>query len=245
MPPRVILPVMSFRGNPSTAGAVGRGIVMTTIGLSYARPAIPFRKDNVPRIITGSQVIHDGFSVNAVLLGAPEISLATFQSQIADVIATNQAMRTQKGAGPAREVKVDLVWGTLVSYRHHVGQLCAGQPDMASVYIAASGFREAKVPTRNQVPLRAEATNLPGQVLLTIRSYLLETPRNRPYAKRTMLLRHTVDGGRTFVEDEATSTSQVVISGLPALVPIGFEVAAKDASGVSAWCPRVEITLTR
>jgi hypothetical protein len=236
---------MSFAGNLPWARVVGQGIAMTTTGLSYAHPAIPFRKDNVPKLTVGSQVIHDGFAENAVLLGSPLIALPVFQSQIADVIATNQAMRTQKGAGPARGVKIDIVWGTLLSYRQHVRMLCAGQPDMASVYVAASGFREATVPTRNEVPLKVEATNLPGQVLLTIRSFLLETPRNRPYAKRTHLLRHTLDGGRTFVEDEATSTCQAVISGLPALVPIGFEVAAKDASGVGAWCPRVGITLTR
>jgi hypothetical protein len=47
------------------------------------------------------------------------------------------------------------------------------------------------------------------------------------------------------VSDEATSNSRALISNLPTLVPIGFEVAAKDSSGVSAWCPTVEFTLTK
>ena len=45
--------------------------------------------------------------------------------------------------------------------------------------------------------------------------------------------------------DEATSTAEARINGLPTLVPVGFEVAAKDSSGTSAWSNTVWITLTK
>ncbi len=78
-----------------------------------------------------------------------------------------------------------------------------------------------------------------------IYSPLLVTPANKPHAARTHLIRHSLDGGKTFVNDEATSGSRAVVSGLPPMVEILFQVAAKDRSGTSAYCTSVPITLLR
>jgi hypothetical protein len=212
---------------------------------SYPHPTLPFKKKNLPDVLTGSQVVHDGFVDHAVLLGTPPIALQVFQGQITDVSNANLAMKTNKAAGPARAVKVELLWGTLGAYLLYTDQLCAAHPDQAAAYIAAAGFRASAAYSRNDLPLEARATTVPGQVLLVIHSALLATPKNKPYAKRTILVHHTLDGGKTFVSDDPTSNARTLVSGLPPLVPIGFEVAAKDSSGVSAWCPTVPITLTK
>jgi hypothetical protein len=212
---------------------------------SYPHPILPFRKSKLPDVLTGCQVIHDGFVTQAVLLGTPPISTQIFQGQITDVANCNVAMKTNKAAGPARAVKVEILWGTVGTYQLYVDQLCASHPDQAGAYIAAAGFKASATPSRNDLPLTAQATAVPGQVLLVIRSSLLVTPKNKPYAKRTLLVHHTLDGGKTFVADDPTSNARTLVSGLPALVPIGFEVAAKDSSGIGAWCPTVPITLLK
>jgi hypothetical protein len=211
---------------------------------AFPRPTLPFKKRDLPEVLTGSQVIHDGFVTHAALLGIPPIPLQTFQNQITDVATSNLTMKTNKASGPARAVKVELLWGTIGAYQLYVDQLCAAHPDQAGAYIAASGFKESATYARNHVPLEAEATTVSGQVLLVIHSALLATPKNKPSAKRTHLIRHTLDG-KTFIADDLTSNARTLVSGFPALVPIGFQVAAKDSSGVSAWCPTVEITLTK
>jgi hypothetical protein len=205
----------------------------------------PLKKTQCAKLPSGCQLIHDGFVNNAGLLGTPTVAMATFQLQINDVTAANQAMKVNKSAGPARQVKVDILWGSLGALRLYVDQLCATSPEQASAYIAAAAFKEAQIPARQDEVLTAEATNVPGQVLLLMHSYLLATPKNKPSAKRTILVRHTLDGGKTYVNDEATSNARALLNGLPTLVPIGFEIAAKDASGVSAWCPTVQFMLTK
>ena len=213
--------------------------------ISFPHPTLPFKKTDLPEVISGSQLIHDGFVSHAALLGTPPIPLQTFQDQITDVANSSLTMKTNKAAGPARSVKVEILWGTIGAYRLYTEQLCAAHPDQAGAYIAAAGFKPSATYSRNLVPLEADATTVPGQVLLVIHSALLVTPKNKPSAKRTHLIRHTLDGGKTFVSDEPTSNARTLVSGLPALVLIGFEVAAKDSSGVSAWCPTVEITLVK
>jgi hypothetical protein len=209
------------------------------------RPTVGLKKTNIPKLITGSKLIQGKFVANATLLANPPITPATLLSQINDVDTANQAMKTDKKAGPARQVKVDILWGTLETLCQFVQQLCDAHPDQAGAYIAASGFKESAVGDRHEDVLTAQPTSVPGQVQLKITSSLLQTPKNKKAAKRTHLIRHTLDGGKTYVTDEATANAHALISGLPALTPIGFEVAAKDSSGVSAWSVMVPITLLK
>jgi len=208
------------------------------------RSTIGLKKAAVSKLITGAKVIQTKFASNAALLAGPPITPAALLAQISDVDASNQAMKTNKAARPARQIKVDILWSTLETLCQFVQQLCDTHQDQASAYIAASGFKESAVGDHPLEVLTAEPTNVPGQVLLKITSSLLETPKNKKGAKRTFLLRHTLDG-KTYVTDEATSVARTLISGLPPLVPIGFEVAAKDASGTSAWCQTVTLTLVK
>src|SRR6185437_12006047 len=111
-----------------------------------------------------------------------------------DVVTTNQAVSTNKNARPLRTAKVGVLWGTLEVYCVFLQQICDAQPDQASVYISSAGFLEAQVGDKQRYPLTADATTLPGQVLLVIYSRLLATPANKPYARRTHLIRHSLDG---------------------------------------------------
>jgi hypothetical protein len=218
---------------------------LAMVSVHHVRPVFPLRKTQFLKLPGACQLIHDGFVTGAALLGTAPIAMPLFQNQINDVSVANQAMKVNKSAGPARQVKVDILWGSVGSLRLHVDQLCAANPAQASAYIAASGFKEAQIPLRQDEVLKAEATNVPGQVLLTMHSYLLATPKNKPTAKRTHLIRHTLDNKKTFINDEATSGSHALIDGLPTLTQIGFEIAAKDSSGVSAYCNTVWIMLTK
>jgi hypothetical protein len=213
--------------------------------LHRVRPTIGLDRQNLPKFINGSQLIHDNWSENVSTLGTPSIALATLQTQVSAVGAANQAVKTDKNATPARTVAVNVLWGTLEAYQQFLQALCDQHPDQASAYIALSGFKESAIGEKQLVVLTAEPTTVPGQVLLTIHTAFLETPKNKPYAKRTHLIQHSLDGGKTLVGDESTSESRALISGLPALVAIQFQVAAKDPSGTSAWCAPVPITLLK
>jgi hypothetical protein len=213
--------------------------------LHRIRPIIGLDKENVPKLIIGSQVIHDDWNENVGALGTPSIPLATLQTQITAVTTANQAVKTDKKAAPARTVQVNVLWGTLEAYLQFLQALCDAHPDQASAFIASSGFKESAVGEKQFMVLTAEPTTVAGQVLLTIHSAFLQTPKNKPYAKRTHLIQHSLDGGKTFVGDEPTSESKALISGLPAMVPLQFQIAAKDSSGTSAWCAPVPITLLK
>jgi hypothetical protein len=198
------------------------------------RPSIGLKKDSVPKLVSGAKVIQGKFVENSSILANPPVTPAVFLTQITDVDVANQAVKTSKGAGPARKVKVDLLWATLGTLCQFVQQLCDQSPEKASSFIAASGFKETAVGARVKVVLDAQATTEPGQVALKVTSSLLQTPKNRPSAARTFLFRHTLDG-KTFVTDEPSSVAHTVVGGLPSVTQVGFQVAAKDASGVSAW----------
>jgi hypothetical protein len=203
-------------------------------GIRLVRPSIGLKKDNVPKLLSGAKVIQGKFVENATLLANPPVAPAVFLGQITDLDTANQAMKSIKNGGPARQVKIDALWGTLQTLCSFVRQLCEANPEQASSYIAASGFKASAVGSRTPVVLSATATNEPGQVALKVTSSLLVTPKNKPTAARTFLFRHTLDG-KTFINDEPSSVANTLISGLPSLVAIGFQVAAKDSSGVSAW----------
>jgi hypothetical protein len=202
--------------------------------LHRVRPAIGLQKTNIGRLLTGSKVIQSKFVENASMLVNPPVTPAVFLTQITDVDAANQVMKTTKGAGPARLVKVGLLWSTLGTLCQFVQELCDASPEKASAYIAASGFKESTVGTRVKQVLTATATTEPGQVSLKVTSSLLKTPKNKPTAARTFLFRHTLDG-KTFVNDDPSSVAHTIVSGLPSLTQVGFQVAAKDSSGVSEW----------
>ncbi len=198
------------------------------------RPSIGLKRENVPKLISGSKIIQGKFVEHAALLVNPPVTPAVFLAQINDVDVANQAMKTNKGAGPARKVTVDVLWNTLESLCQFVQQLCDATPEQANAHIAASGFKETAVGSHTQVVLTAEPTTEPGQVALKVTSSLLETPKNRPSAARVFLIRHTLDN-KTYVNDEPSSVAHTIISDLPSMTQVGFQVAAKDASGVSTW----------
>jgi len=209
------------------------------------RPVIGLDQENVPKLCAGAQLRHDSWNENVKLLGVPSIDLPTFQDQITETVDADQAVKTTKNARPLRKAKVGVLWSTLEVYRGFLQQLCDAHPDQASVYISSANFQQAQVGEKQRYPLTAEATTAPGEVLLVIYSPLLVTPANKPYARRTHFIRHSLDGGKTFVNDEATSASRAVVSGLPPMVEILFQVAAKDRSGTSAYSTSVPITLVK
>jgi hypothetical protein len=63
----------------------------------------------------------------------------------------------------------------------------------------------------------------------------LPDPSVKNSVSRMFLWRHTVDGGKTIVNDDPTPTGRTIITGLPLGVDVGFAIAVKDSTGISPW----------
>src|SRR5271155_1790225 len=74
------------------------------------RPAIPFKRDNIPKLTAGSDVIQAKFAANSAVLLNPPVSPTTFETQITDLKTKHLATKTNKAAVPARDASADVVW---------------------------------------------------------------------------------------------------------------------------------------
>jgi hypothetical protein len=72
-------------------------------------------------------------------------------------------------------------------------------------------------------------------VVLHAAASLLTGPGKGKAKQRFYLWRHTLDGAKTYVNDESTAVSHTVIGGLPLNTYVGFEVAVKDSVGVGEF----------
>jgi hypothetical protein len=53
--------------------------------------------------------------------------------------------------------------------------------------------------------------------------------------KRTIFFRYTLDGGKSFIDVEATPWVTTTVSGLPLNTDVGFQVSLKDRRRRTPW----------
>lgn len=219
------------------------------------RPAIGFKRTNIPKLTSGSEVIQTKFAANTVLLPSPPVSPATFATQIGDLKTKHLATKTSKAAVPAREASADIVWASVKSLCSYTLQLCYVDPEKASTIIAASGFQEAGVGKREKDLLELFLTTNPGEIRCEANASKLEGPGKRKAGSRDYHWRHGVvstalPGANApvpaiWINDESTPLARTLITGIPPLTAVAVQVAVKDAVGLSEWSQAVIILVTK
>ena len=219
------------------------------------RPAIPFKRDNIPKLVAGSEVIQGKFAANGATLLNPPVAPAAFETQITDLKAKNLATKTNKAAVPAREASADVVWATCKSLCAFTLQLCYVNPEQASTLIASSGFKESGVGTRQKETLELVLTTNAGEIRCQANASKLTGPAQRKAGNRDYHWRHgivstPVAGAvapvpAAWINDEATPVARTLVTGIPPLTYVAVQVAVKDSVGLGAWSQSVIILVTR
>lgn len=226
------------------------------MGIVYMpRPAIGFKRSNIPKLVTGSDVIQAKFAANSATLVSPPVSPATFELQITDLKTKNLATKSSKAAVPAREASADVVWATVKSLCGFTLQLCYVSPELASTIIAASGFKEVTPATRTKETLDLFLTTNQGEVRCEANASKLEGPAKRKAGNRDFHWRHgivttPVAGAvapvpAAWINDDATPVARTLLTGIPPLTYVAVQVAVKDSAGLGDWSQSVIILVAK
>jgi hypothetical protein len=205
------------------------------------RLSVGLDQRRVPAFLEGATTIHGKLVVGSTLFQSPPITFDLLHTQIQDASSAHQATKTNKNAIGARTAKIAVVWTSLETLCTFVQQLCDAHPEQAMTLAEASGFHVIVVGTVARQILEASLTTNQGEVALRAYASKLEGPAKKKSMSKTYLWRHTLDEGKGFVNDEPTPVGHTVISGLPLMTKVGFEVAVKDATGTGAWSQTVTI----
>ena len=219
------------------------------------RPAVGLRRDNIPKLIAGSELVQTKFATNTAELLDPPVSPATFGMQIADLKAKHLATKTNKAAVPAREASANVVWATVKGLCGFTLQRCYASPEQASMIIASSGFKEAGVGKREKEILALFLTTNPGEIRCEANASKLRVRRS---ARRGTV---TSTGGtassarrspapsppspRRGSTTTSTPVTRTLITGIAPLTYVAVQVAVKDSTGLGAWSQSVILLVTQ
>ena len=196
---------------------------------------IHLRKEKVPSFFSGARVIQQKQAASTSLLPALPVAPTALLNQITDAEAVHLETKTTRGLIGTRTTKIGLIWTSLESNLHYCQALCDGNPSQGLVLADASGYHVTQIGTAFR-PLIGITVDLgKGAVRLRANVAQFPAPSGRKSAARTWLWRHTLDGGKTIVNDDPTPTSRTIITGLPLGVDVGFSVAVKDSTGTGPW----------
>ena len=196
---------------------------------------IHLRKERVPSFFSGARIIQQKQAASTALLPALPVSPTALLGQITDGESVHLQTKTMRGLIGTRTTKINLVWTSLESNLSYCQGLCDNDPSQALVLADASGYHVTQVgtPVRELIAITLEIGH--GIVHLTANAAQIPVPSGRTSVSRTWLWRHTVDGGKTIVNDDSTPTAHTTITGLPLGADVGFGVAVKDSTGTGPW----------
>ena len=196
---------------------------------------IHLQKAKVPPFFSGARIIQQKQAASTTLLPALPVSPTALLGLITDAESVHLQTKTIRGLIGTRTTKIDLVWTSLESNLSYCQGLCDNNPSQALVLADASGYHVTQVgtPVRDLIAITLEIGH--GTVHLKANVAQLPAPSGKTSVARTWLWRHTIDGGKTIIDDDPTPTSRATITGLPLGVDVGFGVAAKDSTGTGPW----------
>jgi hypothetical protein len=200
--------------------------------------------EDFPAAVVAVKNISAKMTQNASIFVSPSPSMAVFAQQCLDFEQAHEAVvnTRAKGATAVRLAKRDIARAGAESERGYVQFLSDGSPENGASYAAAAGMRIVLPGTRVHAILTAALVpGVPGEVRLRACASQLVPPGTGKARKRVYLWRHTLDGGKSFLNDDPTAVANTTVSGLPLGTIVGFQVAVKDALGVSDWCQMVSI----
>jgi hypothetical protein len=201
-------------------------LIRLTVGLD---------RRNMPRFLPGSKLIQSKLAASTSIFPALPVSPATLLTQIGDVESVQLQTKTNKGLIALRKTKVDALWTSLESDCTYCEGLCQQNPEQGLAWASASGFHLVGVGEHLRDVISIKVDLGKGIAHLDANKAMLPAPSGKKSAAVVYLWRHTVDGGKTIVNDEPTSTHVTTITALPLGVEVGFGVARKDAKGIGPW----------
>ena len=199
------------------------------------RLGIDLRKNEVPSFFTGAHIIQEKQAASTAILPALPVSPATLLGQIADAEAVHLQTKTTRGLIGTRTTKIGVVWTSLESNLHYCQGLCDNNPSQGLVLADASGYHVTQIGTAFRPLIGITVDVGKGTVRLRANVAQFPAPSGKKSVALTWLRRHTLDGGKTIVNDDPTPTSRTIITGLPLGVDVGFSVAVKDSTGTGPW----------
>jgi hypothetical protein len=196
---------------------------------------IHLRKEKAPSFFSGARVIQQKQAASTGLLPALPVSPTALLGQITDAEAVHLQTKTIRGLIGTRTTKINLIWTSLEGNLSYCQGLCDNNPSQALLLADASGYHVTEVGThvRDLIAVTLEIGH--GIVHLRANVAQIPVPSGKPSVSRLWLWRHTLDGGKTIINDDPTSTSRATITGLPLGVDVGFGVAVKDSTGTGPW----------
>jgi hypothetical protein len=211
----------------------GNGSVMTTA--HRIRLDIHLQKQKVPSFFAGARIIQQKQAANTALLPALPVSPTTLLGQITDGESVHLQTKTTRGLIGTRTTKINIIWTSLESNLSYSQGLCDNNTSQALVLADASGYHVTQVGihARELITITLELGH--GTVHLRANVAQIPVPSGKPSVSRLWLWRHTIDGGKTIVNDDPTPTAHTTITGLPLGVDVGFGVAVKDSTGTGPW----------
>jgi hypothetical protein len=201
-------------------------LIRLTVGLD---------RRNMPRFIPGTKLVQSRLGTSSSIFTALPVSPATLLTQIGDVEGVHLQTKTNKGLVPLRTSKVDLLWNSLEADCTYCQGLCQQNPEQGLAWANASGFHVVLVGDHTKEVITVKVDLGKGVAHLGANKALLPAPSGRKSAALTYLWRHTVDGGKSIVNDDSTPTHVTTLTGLPLGVDVGFQVAVKDSKAVGPW----------
>jgi hypothetical protein len=212
---------------------------MGTTPVHTPRVVLPFKKSNLPKVSAGAKLIQSKITVNASMFGALSVTMAALLILITAFDTANQNTKTTKAASGARKVALDNLWSALKSLMANVQTAVDQSPGEAASFAQAAGMALGKDPDHVKEILAAALTTVSGVVHLVANRTLLVPPSGRKSSHRTFLWRQLIAG--VYTNLDSTPVANTTVTGLPMNTEVGFEVAVKDAKGVSAWSQTVTI----
>jgi hypothetical protein len=196
---------------------------------------IHLKKGKVPSFFSGARIIQQKQAENTALLPALPVSPSVLLGQITDGESVHLQTKTTRGLIGTRTTKINLIWTSLESNLSYSQGLCDSNLSQALLLADASGYHVTEVgtPVRELIGVTLEIGH--GIVHLRANVAQIPVPSGKPSVSRLWLWRHTLDGGKTIVNDDPTPTSRTTITGLPLGADVGFGVAVKDSTGIGPW----------
>jgi hypothetical protein len=207
--------------------------VMTTA--HRIRLDIHLRKEKVPAFFSGCHVIQAKQAASTTLLPALPVTPATLLGQITAAEGVHLQTKTTRGLIGTRTTAINLIWTSLESNLTYCQGLCDSNPSQGLVLADASGYHITQVgtPVRELIGITLEV----GQGIAHLKANVAQfpAPSGKKSVALTWLWRHSLDGGKTIVNDDPFPTGKTTITGLPLGVQVNFSTAVKDTTGTGPW----------
>ena len=196
---------------------------------------IHLQKNKVPAFFSGCHVIQTKQAASTTLLPALPVSPSTLLGQITAAEAIHLQTKTTKGLIGTRTTAINLIWTSLESNLSYSQGLCDNNPSQALVLADASGYHitEVGTPVRPLIGITLDIGV--GTAHLKANVAQFPAPSGKKSVALTWLWRHSIDGGKTIVNDDPTPTGETTITGLPLGTQVNFSAAVKDRTGTGPW----------